>query len=304
MPSELRLQLLREHTETAMLEVKSSIGSVHMASHKACLVRLDQFIFPALGLWGVFLNSFESLRSPWVMFGGKIWAASLFALRITLECLSRFTVSPYFCHLRGICLEHLGKFHHVSSRQLKHASLNSCKQNVFLTGKSWPRSQPRFTKSLCSMCFSNPILSYFYLQVRQGGKFSTVGLTFHSVVDFLCLGQRAARKERTCVHFLISKLKLELLERNTIPWDINRGNQRIWTLQYAKIWVLNFCDFGMVVMDLQRHFFLRVFAWKFASCEYRERQAGVETQLPPQVSIQHDSAWLSVDLTSQKGAGW
>ena len=64
------------------------------------------------------------------------------------------------------------------------------------------------------MCFSNPIVSYFYLQVRQGGKFSTVGLTFHSVVDFLCLGQRAARKERTCVHFLISKLKLELLERN------------------------------------------------------------------------------------------
>lgn len=29
------LQLLREHTETAMLEVKSSIGSVHMASYKA-----------------------------------------------------------------------------------------------------------------------------------------------------------------------------------------------------------------------------------------------------------------------------
>lgn len=38
------LQLLREHTETAMLEVKSSIGSVHMASHKAAEARFTELL--------------------------------------------------------------------------------------------------------------------------------------------------------------------------------------------------------------------------------------------------------------------
>ena len=105
--------------------------------------------------------------------------------------------------------------------------------------------------------FFNPIFSYFHLQVLQG-TFSAVGHTFHSV--FFCLGQRTARKERTCVHFLIWS------------WSCSKENNTL-RYQYRESENLNasICqDLGCESLWVRhgrhgsppRQFFLWAFAWK------------------------------------------